>query len=184
MSEQSKAKILPRHTGEQTCQTCRMQKDSLTSLMRYLLRVHHLTGTGWLIWNEEKTCGALFNHVLWLMSAALLLYFRWKITDALAKEEHLHQDLLTELVKVMWCHGVTYRWVHCFSALYKLFLLLFFVEKFFTFKRSKTNPDSVNYIWHESHDRPTYRPPAYLHTCPSVHTVHAFVSHGQGHPQA
>lgn len=34
---------------------------------------------------------------------------RWK--DPLAKNGHLDQDLSTELVKVMWCHGVTYRYV-------------------------------------------------------------------------
>ncbi|KAM3611395.1 uncharacterized protein V6R79_017830 [Siganus canaliculatus] len=34
---------------------------------------------------------------------------RWKVEDPLTKTQHLDQDLPTELVKVMWCHGVTYR---------------------------------------------------------------------------
>ncbi|XP_040011558.1 uncharacterized protein C5orf34 homolog [Xiphias gladius] len=34
---------------------------------------------------------------------------RWKIKDPLAKKELSDQDLPTELVKVMWCQGVTYR---------------------------------------------------------------------------
>lgn len=36
---------------------------------------------------------------------------RWKVKDPPAKNGHLDQDLSTELVKVMWCHGVTYRYV-------------------------------------------------------------------------
>ncbi|XP_059193612.1 uncharacterized protein C5orf34 homolog [Centropristis striata] len=36
-------------------------------------------------------------------------WHRWKVKDPLAKEEHSDQDLPTELVKVMWCQGVSYR---------------------------------------------------------------------------
>ncbi|KAM8760243.1 uncharacterized protein C5orf34 homolog isoform 1-T2 [Acanthopagrus schlegelii] len=34
---------------------------------------------------------------------------RWKVKYPLAQTEHSDQDLPTELVKVMWCNGVTYR---------------------------------------------------------------------------
>ncbi|XP_038560606.1 uncharacterized protein C5orf34 homolog [Micropterus salmoides] len=34
---------------------------------------------------------------------------RWKVKDPLSKKQYLDQDLQTELVKVMWCQGVTYR---------------------------------------------------------------------------
>ncbi|TMS03705.1 Uncharacterized protein E3U43_000594 [Larimichthys crocea] len=36
-------------------------------------------------------------------------WHRWKVTDSLDKKAHSDQDLPAELVKVMWCHGVTYR---------------------------------------------------------------------------
>ncbi|XP_049434847.1 uncharacterized protein C5orf34 homolog [Epinephelus fuscoguttatus] len=36
-------------------------------------------------------------------------WHRWKVKDPLSKREHSEQDLPTELVKVMWCQGVTYR---------------------------------------------------------------------------
>uniref|UniRef100_G3PDJ0 DUF4524 domain-containing protein n=1 Tax=Gasterosteus aculeatus aculeatus TaxID=481459 RepID=G3PDJ0_GASAC len=36
-------------------------------------------------------------------------WHRWKVKEPLAKTEHSDQDLRTELVKVMWCQGVTYR---------------------------------------------------------------------------
>ncbi|XP_019119377.2 uncharacterized protein C5orf34 homolog [Larimichthys crocea] len=36
-------------------------------------------------------------------------WHRWKVTDSLDKKAHTDQDLPAELVKVMWCHGVTYR---------------------------------------------------------------------------
>ncbi|XP_035514599.1 uncharacterized protein C5orf34 homolog [Morone saxatilis] len=36
-------------------------------------------------------------------------WHRWKVKDPLDKKEYADQDLPTELVKVMWCHGVTYR---------------------------------------------------------------------------
>ncbi|XP_068460807.1 uncharacterized protein C5orf34 homolog isoform X2 [Clinocottus analis] len=36
-------------------------------------------------------------------------WHRWKFKEPLAKNEHSDQDLPTELVKVMWCQGVTYR---------------------------------------------------------------------------
>lgn len=36
-------------------------------------------------------------------------WHRWKVKDPLDNKEHSDQDLPTELVKVMWCHGVTYR---------------------------------------------------------------------------
>ncbi|KAM9360632.1 uncharacterized protein C5orf34 homolog [Symphorus nematophorus] len=36
-------------------------------------------------------------------------WHRWKFKDPLIKNEHSHQDPPTELVKVVWCHGVTYR---------------------------------------------------------------------------
>ncbi|KAI3371886.1 hypothetical protein L3Q82_006762 [Scortum barcoo] len=36
-------------------------------------------------------------------------WHRWKIKDPLAKKEHSDLDLPTELVKVLWCQGVTYR---------------------------------------------------------------------------
>ncbi|XP_076587486.1 uncharacterized protein C5orf34 homolog [Chaetodon auriga] len=36
-------------------------------------------------------------------------WHRWKVKDPLDKKEHSDQDLPTELVKVMWCHGVIYR---------------------------------------------------------------------------
>ncbi|XP_044053108.1 uncharacterized protein C5orf34 homolog [Siniperca chuatsi] len=36
-------------------------------------------------------------------------WHRWKVKDPLAKKQHSDQDLPTELVKVMWCQGVTYR---------------------------------------------------------------------------
>ncbi|XP_029295912.1 uncharacterized protein C5orf34 homolog [Cottoperca gobio] len=36
-------------------------------------------------------------------------WHRWKVKDALGKKEHSEQDLPAELVKVMWCQGVTYR---------------------------------------------------------------------------
>ncbi|XP_041793663.1 uncharacterized protein C5orf34 homolog isoform X3 [Chelmon rostratus] len=36
-------------------------------------------------------------------------WHRWKVKDPLDKKQHSDQDLPTELVKVMWCQGVTYR---------------------------------------------------------------------------
>ncbi|XP_054467480.1 uncharacterized protein C5orf34 homolog [Anoplopoma fimbria] len=36
-------------------------------------------------------------------------WHRWKVNEPLDKKEHSGQDLPTELVKVMWCQGVTYR---------------------------------------------------------------------------
>lgn len=64
---------------------------------------------------------------------------RWKVKDPLAKEEHLDQDLSTELVKVMWCHGVTYRYVCSklparFGETAEPFFVVF-VENLFTFSK-------------------------------------------------
>ncbi|XP_074526859.1 uncharacterized protein C5orf34 homolog isoform X1 [Halichoeres trimaculatus] len=36
-------------------------------------------------------------------------WHRWKVKDPLVKDDHVEQDLPTELIKVMWCQGVTYR---------------------------------------------------------------------------
>ncbi|KAM7391597.1 hypothetical protein PAMP_022276 [Pampus punctatissimus] len=36
-------------------------------------------------------------------------WHRWKVKDPVAKEEQSDQDFATDLVKVMWCQGVTYR---------------------------------------------------------------------------
>ncbi|KAM8887327.1 uncharacterized protein C5orf34 homolog [Spinachia spinachia] len=36
-------------------------------------------------------------------------WHRWKVKEPLANTEHSDQDPSTELVKVMWCQGVTYR---------------------------------------------------------------------------
>lgn len=42
----------------------------------------------------------------------MIVHLRWKVTDSLDKKAHTDQDLPAELVKVMWCHGVTYRQVY------------------------------------------------------------------------
>lgn len=37
------------------------------------------------------------------------MYLRWRFQDFPVSEDESDEDPHTELVKVMWCHGVTYR---------------------------------------------------------------------------
>uniref|UniRef100_A0A3B3UKA9 Uncharacterized protein n=1 Tax=Poecilia latipinna TaxID=48699 RepID=A0A3B3UKA9_9TELE len=51
-----------------------------------------------------------FGHQLILLNSkfsTIFMLFRWKIKDSLVEEEM--SDLSTELVKILWCQGVTYR---------------------------------------------------------------------------
>lgn len=88
-----------------------------------------------LVWDETDRLSSYWYLVI--NCRILTCGLRWRVKDCLVQKLHLDQDLSTELVKVMWCNGITYRyvcskrlachWGFFFFLFFKRLLLLFTV---------------------------------------------------------
>lgn len=84
-----------------------------------------------LVWDKKDRLRQLLVFIDYCR--IFICCLRWRVKDCLVQKQHLDQKLSTELVKVMWCNGITYRYV-CSKCLASHWGFFFFKQLLLLFK--------------------------------------------------